>query len=171
MRKLIFILVLFFSTSVFAYELSYICSPGTSANGKGFIKHLLTYDIQEKNDRGNSVEVKTFLNYTNKPLELTAETENGKWELITESYAKLNRSTFDPNFYYFDYVTKYLIEEDEGSASIKQIYYWEITNHKTSYYFTLHELVSLITALDPKGGKADFREDYGSGSCTLIQIH
>ena len=132
--------------------MSYICGPTTGYDRKGFIKHEITYDIDQYKPQFDTVTVKTFLNYGDEPLEITAETKIGKWELITESYAKLNRSTFDPRLYYFELVTEYLIKEEEGAAKIKQIYYWEITNHKTSYYYTLHELLSILTALDPEGG-------------------
>ena len=172
MRKLIFIIVLFFSTSVWAqenYNLSYVCGPETGVD-KGFIKHEITYDINQFKPQFDSVTVKTFFNYGDEPLEITAETEIGKWELITESYAKLNRSTWDPRNYYFDLVAEELTQEEEGILKFKYIYYWEITNHKTSYYYKLHELLSFYFALDSEEEWTEFTEYGESGSCTLLEI-
>ena len=153
MRKLILIIVIFFSNSLFAYELSYLCGPGTSANAKGFVKHEITF-YQNKN-----IEVKNFLNFGERAIELTSD----NWTLMSINKTKLNRSNFDPDFYYFEYVTDIKIEQEGEDLFMKEIYYWEVTSYKTSYYYKVHQLKSL-------NDETWFDEDYSSGNCTLISI-
>lgn len=162
MRKLVFLLLLCFSSYTYAYEYeaTYYCVKNDFKDNKDELNRI-TFKVS--NSGSISLDISMYINYSGKNNPFSIK----EWQILDKFETYALRSSTNPEHLYFDYALVLSFKDDSGKeVAMKEIYHWQIFDNKKQFIYSMDR----IQSYDDKTIMNKSSSYTVSGNCYLVKL-